>query len=242
MNYKIPLITLGLAIALIPRSVIASPLQNSDQKSDPEPQKATSSTNNSSSFSSSFKPPNRGQPKYTIGGATRGDTCAIEREDKNEITALVPAKNQSLTLQSHPSLFAYVSQRYGNKPGILVVKDRTEDYYYSQQLTVPASGGIIKMTLAEDAPPLKVNKDYTWFLRIQCNVDLQPEDPQISANIMRVEGNTPDLSQSDLVSFYANSQIWYDSLNSAFELQQSGEEVYWYELLNKIDFDRSIAQ
>ena len=241
MNYN-RLITLGLAIAFIPILANASSLQNSEQKLDSEPQKTTSSTNNSSGFASSFKPPDRGQPKYTVGGATRGDTCGIERENKNEITALVPAKNQSSTLQSHPSLFAYVSSMYGNKPAVLVVKDRTEDYYYSQQLTVPASGGIIKMTLAEDAPPLEVNRDYTWFLRIQCNADLEPEDPQISASIMRVEGNTPDLSQSDLASFYANSQIWYDSLNSAFELYQSGEDVYWYELLNKIEFDRSIAR
>ena len=238
MNYKICLITLGLAIVL-PVSANASALK-SDRESDPEPQKTTS-TSDYSSFSSSFKPPNRGQPKHTIGGATRGNTCAIE-QGKNEITALVTTKERSLTLQSHPSLFAYVSPKYGNKTAILVVKDRTEDYYYSQQLTVPASGGIIKMTLAEDAPQLEVNEDYTWFLRIQCNADLQPEDPQISASIMRVEGDLPDLGQSDLVSFYANSQIWYDSLNSAFELYQSGEDVYWFELLNNVGLDRLIVQ
>ena len=240
MNYN--RLIMGLAIVLISKTVNASPLPNSDQKSDPKPPETTESTNNYSNFSSSFKPPNRGQPKYTVGGATRGNTCAIDREDKNEITALVPAKNQSLTLQSHPSLFAYVSPRYGNKSAILVVKDRTEDYYHSQQLTIPASGGIVRITLAEDAPQLEVNRDYTWFLRIQCSGDLEPEDPQISASIMRVEGNTLNLGQSDLVSFYANSQIWYDSLNSAFELEQSGEEVYWFELLDDIDLDRLIAQ
>lgn len=239
MNYKTCLITLGLAIVL-PISANASALK-SDRQSDPQPQKTTS-TSDYSSFSSSFKPPNQGQPKHTIGGATRGNTCGIEQEGKNEITALVTAKDRSLTLQSHPSLFAYVSPKYGNKTAILVVKDRTEDYYYSQQLTVPASGGIIKMTLAEDAPQLEVNKDYTWFLRIQCNADLQPEDPQISASIMRVEGDIPDLGKSDLVSFYANSQIWYDSLNSAFELYQSGENVYWFELLNNVNLDRLIVQ
>ena len=98
------------------------------------------------------------------------------------------------------------------------------------------------MTLAEDAPPLEVNKDYIWFLRIQCHADLEPEDPQISASIMRVEGDIPNLVQSNLVSFYANSQIWYDSLNSAFQLYQSGEKVYWYELLDEIDSNRSIAR
>ena len=250
MNYKTCLIILGLAIASNPISANASPLQptanpveqSSSQKSDLQPEKTPESTNNFNSFSSSFKPPDKGQPKYTIGGATRGDTCAIEREDQNEITALVPAKNQSLTLESRPSLFAYVSPTYGNKPAILIVKDETEDYYYSQQLTLPESGGIVKMTLAEDAPQLEVNKDYTWFLRIQCNAYLQPEDPQISASIMRVEGNTPDLDRSDLVSFYADSQIWYDSLNSAFELFQFGEDVYLSELLNNVNRGKLIAE
>ena len=240
MNYKIRLISLGLAIAFLPISVIASPSQNSDRKSDSEPQKTTSSTNNS--ISNSFKPPNQGQPRYTVGGATRGDSCGISQEDGNKMIALVPTENQSLTLHSHPNFFAYVSPMYGDKSAVLVVKDEAEDYYYSQQLTVPVSGGIVKMTLAEDAPPLEVNKDYIWFLRIQCNIDLEPEDPQIGASIMRVEGNTPDLIKSDLVSFYANSQVWYDSLNSAFELYQSGDDVYLYELLDKIEFDRSIAR
>lgn len=241
MNYKACLITLGLAIAFLPVSVNASALKNY-QKSDSKAEKTTSSTNNYSSFSSSFKPPNRGQPKHTIGGATRGNACAIEREGENEITALVTTKDRSSTLQSHPSLFAYVSPKYGNKPAILVVKDRTEDYYYSQRLTVPTLGGVIEMTLAEDAPPLEVNEDYTWFLRIQCNANLEPEDPQISASITRVEGNVPDLDRSDLVSFYANSQIWYDSLNSAFELYQSGEDAYWFELLDNVDLDRLIVR
>ena len=59
---------------------------------------------------------------------------------------------------------------------------------------------------------------------------------------MRVEGNIPDLSQSELVSFYADSQIWYDSLNSAFKLYQSGEDVYLSELLNNVDLSRAILE
>ena len=241
MNYKTYLIILGLAIAFIPVSANAFPEHDSSKNSNLPTAKTTKAAN-SFNFLAGFKPPDRGQPKYTVGGATRGNGCAIDLEDRIEMTALVPKKNQSLTLQSHPSLFAYVSPINGNKSATLIIKDETEDYYYSQQLTTPASGGIVKMTLAEDAPQLEINKDYTWFLRIQCNSAPEPEDPQISASIMRVEGDTPNLDRSDLVLFYAKSQIWYDSLNSAFELSQSGENIYWTQLLNNIDMDKFIAQ
>ena len=46
--------------------------------------------------------------------------------------------------------------------------------------------------------------------------------------------------QKDLVSFYANSKIWYDSLSSAFELYQSGENIYWSQLLNSTGMDKLV--
>jgi hypothetical protein len=150
------------------------------------------------------------------------------------MTALVPEKTQSLTLQDHPSFFAYISPMKSDTEATLVVKDETEDYYYSQKLMIPVTGGMLKMTLAEDAPPLKVGQNYTWFLRIQCNGDLAPDDSQISANITRVKGNVPALSQDESMLFYANSQIWYDALNNAFELSKSGNDIYWSQLLNDI--------
>jgi hypothetical protein len=129
----------------------------------------------------------------------------------------------------------------GDKSAVLTVKDQTEDYYYSQKLTLPATGGIIKMTLTEDAPPLEVGQSYTWFLRIQCNAYLEPEDPQISAIITRVEGNIPSVEQEELLLFYTSSTIWYDSLNTAFVLSQSGKNIYWSQLLTSIGMDRFVT-
>lgn len=239
MQAKNTLIAISLIAALIPTSANAFPWKFPKLNSNIQ-QRQKSKTHNS--FITSFKPPNKGQPKYTVGGATRGDSCAIERENKREITALVPAADQSLTLQARPSFFAYVSPMNGRKSATLIVKDDNEDYYYSQKLMVPAAGGVIKMTLANNAPPLEVGQNYTWFLRIQCNRSLRPEDPHISASITRVEGNIPSMSKDELMFFYANSQIWYDSLDSAFELSKSGKNVYWSQLLGNIGMERFITQ
>ncbi|MEM9276573.1 MAG: DUF928 domain-containing protein, partial [Cyanobacteria bacterium P01_F01_bin.143] len=216
-------------------SVKAIPEQISDQISQNSSQKNTN-------FRSTFKPPKQNKPKFTIGGSTRGNTCDRNQKENNEITALVPESDQSLTMQQHPSFFVYVSPMNGEKSAILVVKDETEDYYYSQQLMIPAAGGVIKMTLNEDAPPLEVGQSYDWFLRIQCNTTLQPEDPQISATITRVEGNIPSMTPEESVLFFTNSQIWYDSLNSAFELSKSGQDLYWSQLLSDIEMQRFVVQ
>lgn len=239
MKTKNSLIILSLIAVLTPTSVNAfswkSPRLNFNVQ-----QKQKSKTTNS--FIATFKPPNKGKPKYTVGGATRGDSCAIDQDNKSEITALVPAASQSLTLQSYPSFFAHVSPMNGKKSATLIVKDDNEDYYYSQKLMVPAAGGVIKMTLTDNAPPLEVGQNYTWFLRIQCNSRLRPDDPQISASITRVEGNIPSMSKDELMFFYANSQIWYDSLDSAFELSKSGKNFYWSQLLGNIGMERFINQ
>lgn len=236
MKIQKTLITLSTIAILFPTSANAFPwkLFKLDSQTKQVQQPAKTQTN----FLTTFKPPNNSQPQYTIGGATRGDTCAIDKADKSEIAALVPAINQSLTFQAHPSFFAYVSPMNGEKSATLIVKDETEDYYYSQQLKIPATGGVVKMNLSKDAPPLEVGQNYTWFLRIQCNKTLQPEDPQISASITRVEGDVPTMSQDELVFFYANSQIWYDSLNSAFELSKSGKNTYWSQLLSNVGMER----
>jgi hypothetical protein len=234
MSWKIAVTAFSLIATLMSTTANAlagtQPQVNSNSQSS---QKTKSNQN----FAANFKPPRKGQPEYTVGGATRRDSCAIAQEDKNEITALVPERKQSLTFASHPSIFAYVSALDSDKSATLIVKDQTEDYYYSQQLMLPATGGVIKMTLAEDAPPLELGKDYTWFLRIQCNIHPEPEDPQIHASITRVAGHVPSLIQEDMVSFYANSQIWYDSLNTAFALSQSGKNIYWSQLMSSIDQD-----
>jgi hypothetical protein len=235
MKYKNNLIIFILIATLFPTSAYAFPEKflNVNLHS-----KQAQTIKTTKSVITSFRPPNRSQPKYTVGGAVRGNTCAIDKEKKSEITALVPAIEQSLTLQERPSFFAYVSPMSSAKSATLIVKDEAEDYYYSQKLTIPATGGAIKMTLSEDAPPLKVGQNYTWFLRIQCSAYLTPEDPQISASITRVEGDISDLDREELISFYANSQIWYDSLNSAFELSQSGKDTYWNQLLSSIGMER----
>ena len=223
--------TIALTLGLI--TILSSNVTNASTES---------KSQNSNNSTSSFRPPGKSQPRYTVGGATRGNTCGIDRKNKGEITALVPQKDRSLTQQSHPTFFAYVSPLNEDKAATLIVKDLTEDYYYSQQLIIPASGGIVKMTPAEDAPELEIDKDYTWFLRIQCNANLEPEDPQISASVKRVRGKTSDLSQSDLTLTYNDSQIWYDSLENAYELYQSGDDVYLSELLNNINMNKAIAQ
>ena len=122
---------------------------------------------------------------------------------------------------------------------MLIVKNEDETYYHSQNHTINPEGGIIRLALDQDAPSLEVGQSYTWFLQIQCGSSPRPEDPYIGASISRVEGSAPSSNHDELVSYYADSLIWYESLNSAFELSQSGQTFYWSQLLNNIGLDLS---
>ena len=91
MDGKHSLLILSLVSIFVSTSAKAIPEQIPYQISQKSSQKNTS-------FRSTFKPPKQNKPKFTIGGATRGNTCDIDQEYNNEITALVPASDQSLTM------------------------------------------------------------------------------------------------------------------------------------------------
>lgn len=160
MNLRNLLINLSLIVVFSP-TVANALLEESIQLNSQDKQAEASKSQTNNNIAIIFRPPSTSEPKYTVGGGTRGDSCAIDKAEKNEITALVPAIEQSLTMQERPSFFAYVSPMNEAKSARLIVKDETEDYYYSQKLTIPATGGIIKINLDDNAPPLQINQQFS---------------------------------------------------------------------------------
>ena len=216
MMHKLPLL---IAIGSIPLTQLTI---NAQEATNPPPK----------SFATAFEPPNGDKPLATSGGASRGEQCIADvQNSKIPLTPILPAINQRLTVASHPTFLIHVPETSAKQ---VFFKIEAQNQELSYQTTLPISGnaGIIKITLPSDAPSLEIGQNYQWFLRIQCNATFQPEDPQISASITRVAGNVPSMNEDELVFFYANSQIWYDCLDTAFELAQSGKNVYWSELLS----------
>ena len=76
-----------------------------------------------------FKAPVSGVPSYTIGGAVRGDYCAVDRNNSQNMLAYVADK--AMTTQSHPSVVVQLPELNSDKTAYLVIKDATEASLFS---------------------------------------------------------------------------------------------------------------
>jgi hypothetical protein len=170
-----------------------------------------------------FKPPEDDAPSRTVGGGSRPSSLGLCPQDLQKIdrplTALLSAKEQSLTTASRPAFFVYLPQTQAKQIS-LTIKDDQEDYYYEAILPLSQQSGIIKIDLPEDAPNLATEKNYTWSVTIVCGKMKKPGDPYVSGTIERVEANIElqkrleSASLEEMANLYANNGIWYDALNA----------------------------
>ena len=182
-----------------------------------------------------FRPPNKGAPANSVGGAVRGNVCAVDREKDAELKTYT--SNSSLTAKSHPQIIVYVPELDANKQAFLIVKDQEENYYQEQSLTIPADGGKIVLALDSDRPSLESGTTYEYFLRIQCNAQARPSDPIIKGSIERVADRITipaDISLEQQLEMLAQKQLWYDALYVAHQLAEQGDSSYWKALIDSV--------
>ena len=182
-----------------------------------------------------FKAPVSGVPSYTIGGAVRGDYCAVDRNNSQNMLAYVADK--AMTTQSHPSVVVQLPELNSDKTAYLVIKDATEDYYQEQILTVPAKGGRVEIALDKSKPGLEVGSNYKFFLRLQCDRVARIEDPIIWGSISRVEDKlkfSPKATLEERFMAYARKGLWYDALALAVRLDELGDSKFFESLVSSL--------
>lgn len=195
-----------------------------------------------------FDPPKGNKPQYTVGGASRGKRCPIYSEDKDfPLTPLVPENSPALTIESHPTLLAYIPKSSATH-ALLRIKDAEEEYDYQASVPISDRGGIMSFTLPTDAPALDINKEYQWSLVLMCDNQLRPDSPVIQGDIKRVHIDSnmaQELSQADLLksaSIYGKAGLWYDAINIVAHLkvtrpQDSEVSITWENLLKTAGLD-----
>ncbi len=197
------------------------------------------------SFATSFKPPNKDAPVATSGGASRGTQCIVDVDNsKVPIIPIIPAINQRLTVASHPTFFIHIPKTSA-KQIFLKIEDENEEDTYQTILPISGETGILQVSIPEEAPPLEVGKNYKWALALMCADTLEPDSPIVQGSITRVnttiESNTQwsTMTQIEQANFYAESGIWYESIEILAELRQEEPNntrllAIWQEILDSI--------
>lgn len=183
------------------------------------------------------------RPERARGGASRGeDICFSDaKTTTSSVTPLMPATNLALTVAERPTLLVYVPQTSA-KEAFLSFEDEQRNHLYQTFIRLPNQPGVMAVELPPEAPPLKVGKNYQWSLVMICGEYLEPDSPEVTGWISRVQANSTLMNQKTLkaslkkASLFAESGIWVDTVATLADLRRAEPQnsVYlshWEELL-----------
>ncbi|MGD1920395.1 MAG: DUF928 domain-containing protein [Pleurocapsa sp.] len=195
-------------------------------------------------------PPEEEQPKRTEGAASRQTTqCAVDSlmpqsnaGDRFNLASIVPQQNYGLTTLERPDLWIYLPKTSA-KQAILSIREEGNIPHWQQSVELTERAGVTGIRLADDAPILKLGKNYQWAVILICCDRPNPNDPVVTSWIKRVAPKnikTPSTSKLELASTYAQQGIWYDALNILISEKSSQENWcnLWSEYLESAGLDK----
>lgn len=157
-----------------------------------------------------FQPPGEPAPNDTASGGVRGNQLA-------KIIPLLPASQYGRTVAARPTFFIYLPPSSVKQKVFFSLQDENRKPYYQTILELSGRGGIVSVTLPDNAPELEIGKNYLWFFAlIPADGILRPDSNGAIGWVKRVESpiqNSQSLKTLELASLYAQSGIWYDTLN-----------------------------
>src|ERR687885_329449 len=102
-----------------------------------------------------FGAPGDAAPRNSVGGGVRGD-------EPPAMAALLPSTKNGRTVSAHPTFFVYLPPTL-SKEVFFSVQDEQGNNLYQTRRKISGQGGIISVTLPENAPALETGKNYVWF-------------------------------------------------------------------------------
>lgn len=235
-----------LLVAISPTLVGASlPLQSPVQLE--RPRRPTTglplTASNSTQISLKFPPTgNRGAPKTTAGGGSRGDSnsCTNVKEGEIPLVALMPNReNVGKTATATPTLYWYIPQTTATE-GEFVLLDQDKNEVYQTSFVLPSKPGVVKLSIP--AKLLKPSNSYSWSFMIICDSQYRNRDKYVEGVIeyaeldsvikSQLEQQTP-LEQAKL---YAENKIWFETLNTIAQLRAKNP-LEWEELLKSVGLE-----
>lgn len=199
-------------------------------------------------ISQTFKTLNRGTPPATAGGATRG-SCT---EKEGYLIPLMPKQKLGLTVNEHPTFFWHISKTDVKTAEFLLLDDN-DDLVYETNLNLPKKPGIFAFTLPSDTPGLKVNKQYHWYLSVNCNSEETDETITIEGWVERTKPNLAlriklnNLAPKYRSKVYAEAGIWHEAITNVAQQRcsfpsDSNVMLNWNKLLSSVGLSDVVSE
>ncbi|MBD2197673.1 MULTISPECIES: DUF928 domain-containing protein [Calothrix] len=192
-------------------------------------------------------PPDRGTPPASEGTGSRGD--CLYQSNKPPLTALVGTYNLQLTVDEKPKLWVYIPYTNKEAPEAEFSLQDGENEVYRTRFQLAQKSGIFRINLPSHTSPLEVNKQYRWYVDINCSSageSQQSSNPaSLTGIVKRVEPSsalTRDLNSANTpierIKIYAKHSIWLNTLTEIANLRFNEPEnisikQIWVDLLSQ---------
>ncbi len=190
-----------------------------------------------------FEPPGDDAPKEATGGASRNHSCLQQLP-----IPLLPANHLGLTQAERPTILVNLPPAHNAQQAFFSLQDEQNNHHYQTIVSLPAEAGIFKLKLPTTAPALEVGKNYKWSLVILCNGFLEPDSPDVTGWVRRINPTLePTATSLETISQLAAAGIWYDTVSSLADLRQAAPtnpivSTHWKELLVSVGLDQLAHQ
>ncbi len=200
-----------------------------------------------------FQPPDDDNVDDSRGGASRPiqNKCLEDSSYPVSMTALLPASQKGLTLESHPTLFVYIPATQKAAQLYFALRDETGKGLYQTWIPLSQTAGIVSIHLPDTAPALEVGQTYHWSVGLDCQ-PAQTDMPSVTGSIHRIapadtltdRAEEPSLQQA---AAYARAGIWYDTLDRLVQLRTAQPDnasiaTEWTSLLSSVGLTEIATQ
>jgi hypothetical protein len=192
--------------------------------------------------------PDRGTPPAPDGTGSRGG-CPYKKE-LPRLTNLGGSENLELTVDAHPTFWVYVPYTQKEVVSGEFSLQEGDNEVYSTHFQLPATPGIVSITLPSRVKPLEVGKKYNWYFDINCSPPKLSEPPDsVTGQVQRVARSRELESEFkaaktplERVAVYGKHHIWYELITEFAQLrlkqpQDPTLKQAWVELLS----DRNVG-
>ncbi|HIK11611.1 MAG TPA: DUF928 domain-containing protein [Oscillatoriaceae cyanobacterium M33_DOE_052] len=186
----------------------------------------------------SFRPPGDAAPSNTASGGSRNP-------DIPAMTPVLPQNRYGRTVSARPTFYVFVPPTTSREV-FFSIQDENRNHHYQTTLSIKSGGGLVGVTLPDDAPELEMGKNYQWFfVLLPPGGTLRPDSYGVQGWVKRVEAPTlgvGNLEPLQIATLYASNGIWYDTVErlvAAKTSQPSDATIVneWQDLLGQVGLE-----
>lgn len=195
-----------------------------------------------------FSPGSReGAPERTSDGASRSSFVP----KKDSLISLMPKEQVGLTFDERPTFYWHISENDAREATFILIDDN-EDVIYEKDITLPQKPGYFAFTLPAEAPSLKVNKRYQWFLELNSSSQTD-EIVTVDGWVKRTKPTLATriklhkLEPKHRSKVYADAGIWHNAISNVAQQRciapnDSTNKLYWNQLLTSVGLNEVVSE